>query len=585
MSTAQNDIEIKISVEAQLTQLKAMEAQLEKQIVSLRTLGTGGAEALKKVEQNLGLVRNQLTAMAPMVDQLPVGWERAGAAAAKSTQAMAGGMGSVGRFAGQAGYQIQDFVVQVGAGQNALIAFAQQGSQLIGMLGPYGAMAGAALAIGAVAANFFLMSDGAKEAKEQTAGLVESLKEIYELQRQRTFDGLKDEAKVTDLQSRIASLRQQETLSRLTTGVEDDPAAITAALTLQGKLRLERVKLEFDLADLRKKMAEDVSAKERAEAEKAYKAGIDQAKQAETYQTRVDALIVRATENRRKNLSLDDQLQVSENELLALKRQMPPEDDKSAIAADKRLATAEKLIAKEGEVLALRRQVVTEVEKENAAAEKAAAVEAQRTLSLQLAASSAANRALDDNPLLLNATKEAARTTILQDQNRLIAERIQLLEQQQRISNDPTRAGQIDALRGQMGTNNAQIGTLTNKPTAGQGALAGAVAYINSIPSAAQRAQQAIMGIAQAMEQGIGSSLRGLIDGTMTWSNALANVANTIVNSIINSFVGMVAQWITQQIIMAVAGNAIRAAQIAAILPVSAAIATAWMPAATAASI
>jgi hypothetical protein len=35
----------------------------------------------------------------------------------------------------QAGYQIQDFIVQVQGGQSALVAFSQQGSQLAGAFG------------------------------------------------------------------------------------------------------------------------------------------------------------------------------------------------------------------------------------------------------------------------------------------------------------------------------------------------------------------------------------------------------------------------------------------------------------------
>jgi hypothetical protein len=60
-----------------------------------------------------------------------------------------------GAAIGQAGFQVQDFAVQVGAGQNAMVAFAQQGSQLLGMFGPGGAVAGALLAVGAIAYNVF----------------------------------------------------------------------------------------------------------------------------------------------------------------------------------------------------------------------------------------------------------------------------------------------------------------------------------------------------------------------------------------------------------------------------------------------
>ena len=47
----------------------------------------------------------------------------------------------------QAGYQVGDFFVQIGAGTNALQAFGQQGSQLLGIFGPIGAVLGAGVAI------------------------------------------------------------------------------------------------------------------------------------------------------------------------------------------------------------------------------------------------------------------------------------------------------------------------------------------------------------------------------------------------------------------------------------------------------
>ena len=47
----------------------------------------------------------------------------------------------------QAGYQVGDFAVQLSGGQNALQAFGQQGSQLLGIFGPVGAILGAGVAI------------------------------------------------------------------------------------------------------------------------------------------------------------------------------------------------------------------------------------------------------------------------------------------------------------------------------------------------------------------------------------------------------------------------------------------------------
>ncbi len=47
----------------------------------------------------------------------------------------------------QAGYQVGDFAVQLQGGTNAAVALGQQGAQLLGIFGPAGAIAGAALAI------------------------------------------------------------------------------------------------------------------------------------------------------------------------------------------------------------------------------------------------------------------------------------------------------------------------------------------------------------------------------------------------------------------------------------------------------
>lgn len=67
----------------------------------------------------------------------------------------------------QAGYQIQDFAVQVSSGQNALMAFGQQFSQLISIAGPYGAAAGAIVAVGVAIYRVFEASQDAVKITEQ----------------------------------------------------------------------------------------------------------------------------------------------------------------------------------------------------------------------------------------------------------------------------------------------------------------------------------------------------------------------------------------------------------------------------------
>jgi hypothetical protein len=80
----------------------------------------------------------------------------------------------------QAGFQVGDFAVQVQGGTNAMVALGQQGSQLLGILGPYGAIAGAGLAIGT--AILAPLTQARREAEETTTAL-EALKSVVESMR------------------------------------------------------------------------------------------------------------------------------------------------------------------------------------------------------------------------------------------------------------------------------------------------------------------------------------------------------------------------------------------------------------------
>lgn len=76
----------------------------------------------------------------------------------------------------QIGYQVGDFAVQVGAGQSALVAFSQQGSQLAGIFGPGGAVLGAVLAVGAALGGAFMR--GAEDASGGAETLIEKVREL-----------------------------------------------------------------------------------------------------------------------------------------------------------------------------------------------------------------------------------------------------------------------------------------------------------------------------------------------------------------------------------------------------------------------
>lgn len=71
----------------------------------------------------------------------------------------------------QVGYQVQDFAVQVQGGTSVLVALGQQGSQLLGIFGPTGAIAGMILAIGTGLAGAFLAAKAATDKTEDATKL------------------------------------------------------------------------------------------------------------------------------------------------------------------------------------------------------------------------------------------------------------------------------------------------------------------------------------------------------------------------------------------------------------------------------
>ena len=85
----------------------------------------------------------------------------------------------------QAGYQIQDFIVQVQGGTNPLIAFSQQGSQLAGFFaGPWGAMIGLGIAALSSFGIAIMASIGtAKKFQDQIKETTSTLDEYFNLMK------------------------------------------------------------------------------------------------------------------------------------------------------------------------------------------------------------------------------------------------------------------------------------------------------------------------------------------------------------------------------------------------------------------
>ena len=151
----------------------------------IEQLGNEAQTAGKKV--NTGLAKPAKSAG----DALG-GYERNAGKAGKST-------GRFGQLAGQAGFQVNDFVVQVQGGQSALLAFSQQGSQLLGAFGSIGAVAGAVLALGAAVGGvlFNQLNKGDEAVKQFKTGVDDLRESLEELNKAQILGGLVELRKET----------------------------------------------------------------------------------------------------------------------------------------------------------------------------------------------------------------------------------------------------------------------------------------------------------------------------------------------------------------------------------------------------
>jgi hypothetical protein len=94
---------------------------------------------------------------------------------------MRGGMGQVG-------HQVQDIAVQLQMGQNAMLVFGQQGSQIASLFGPQGALIGAVLAVGAALSmallpRLFGATQAAKDLKSTMKALADDFDNLTEAQK------------------------------------------------------------------------------------------------------------------------------------------------------------------------------------------------------------------------------------------------------------------------------------------------------------------------------------------------------------------------------------------------------------------
>ncbi|EAR4677120.1 tail protein (tape measure) [Salmonella enterica subsp. arizonae serovar 48:z4,z24:-] len=130
----------------------------------------------------------------------------------------------------QAGYQVNDFIVQVQGGQSALVAFSQQGSQLAGAFGPGGAVIGAVIALGSVMAGTLITSlNGGKNAMDALKDATEALDKVISVSSQGVAAFSDKYAALARVNADVATLLRNQALLEYNQAISKIPKAISDA--------------------------------------------------------------------------------------------------------------------------------------------------------------------------------------------------------------------------------------------------------------------------------------------------------------------------------------------------------------------
>ena len=154
-------------------QLQAMSEQVKIAEIALNQGGRAAAIYAAQLKMAADASLDERAAMASMTGRL---YDMR-----SSTETAGKGLGNMRGIMQQAGYQIGDFVVQVQSGQNALVAFSQQGSQLAGAFGPVGAVVGVVLTLASIIGGQLIANmGGAVNKSKELDNSIASLNQIMD---------------------------------------------------------------------------------------------------------------------------------------------------------------------------------------------------------------------------------------------------------------------------------------------------------------------------------------------------------------------------------------------------------------------
>jgi hypothetical protein len=168
---------------------------------------------------------------------------------------------------GQMGHQVQDIAVQLQMGQNALLVFGQQGSQIASLMGPNGAIIGAFLAVGAALGTVFLpslfesgkgveeLTDKIEKAAAETKNLTETQLAFLAVQYAQKIEEQREAIEASE--SSIAGYGRQIALANNEMALVDQrSASFEVAQERVGNLENKTINARAKIEDLNAELAD-----------------------------------------------------------------------------------------------------------------------------------------------------------------------------------------------------------------------------------------------------------------------------------------------------------------------------------------
>lgn len=179
----------------------------------------------------------------------------------------------------------------------------------------------------------------------------------------------------------------------------------------------------------------------------------------------------------------------------------------------------------------------------------------EKDLKEQLAYLDDYRRQSDGDFAMTDAKKFERRKTSLLAEIKLLDDKLKLLTQEAALENDPERRskllGSADNIRDKIRGTQGRLDSMGADPQSIRENFTATITDVsNRLGTFAQQTSRAFGSVIGSAVDGIAGSIKGLLNLTMSWGDALRNIGTSILTGVINAIAQMFAEWIVQMTIV-----------------------------------